>query len=318
MRILIAEDDPDTQMILEVTLAKLGYEVLVARDGTEASEYLLQEDAPRLAILDWIMPGMDGIEICRQVRKRDKLPSTYIIMLTAKSHKEDIAYGLDNGADDYVVKPFDPQELQARVRAGRRLIETQEQLLQSREALREQATHDVLTGFWNRGAILEILQRDLERARREQTCVGIAMADIDLFKNINDTYGHLTGDAVLREIARRLSQVVRHYDAIGRYGGEEFLIVLSGCDVSSASNLSERLRASIDADPISVDGTAIPVTLSLGLTVDRAEKNRADMTSLIRAADTALYRAKGKGGNRIELAVPADLTVKSPDDETRS
>jgi diguanylate cyclase (GGDEF)-like protein len=316
VRILIAEDDPATQNILQTTLGQLGYDILAARDGIEAAKYLRQKDAPRLAILDWMMPGMDGIEICREVRRRGDAPYTYIIMLTAKGQKKDIVFGIEAGADDYVVKPFDTQELLARVRAGRRLIELHEQLIQSREALREQATHDLLTGFWNRGAILEILERDLERARREGRCVGIAMADVDNFKTINDTYGHLTGDAVLREIAQRLSQTVRHYDAIGRYGGEEFLIVLSGCDVRSAASLSERLCASVDAHPIAAEGKLIPVTLSLGLAVDGAQ-NRADMTSLIRAADNALYRAKGSGGNRIELAVAADLGSKNPDSKAR-
>jgi diguanylate cyclase (GGDEF)-like protein len=227
----------------------------------------------------------------------------YVILLTGKSQKGDVVEGLDSGADDYLVKPFDRSELKARLTAGARIIELQERLLVAQEALREQATHDALTGAFNRAAILEILQRELARSDREGRPLCLSMVDIDHFKSINDSFGHSAGDAVLRDIIKRLCSAMRPYDSIGRYGGEEFLIVAPGCDLSHSLTLAERLRESIAHEHFRADSHTIPVTVSLGLTVCE-DKGSAD--SLIRAADEALYRAKRAGRNRIEVAGTVD------------
>jgi diguanylate cyclase (GGDEF)-like protein len=301
VRILVAEDDPVSRYLLEAFLVKWGYEVIVAADGVEAWQALQHDNAPQLALLDWMMPGMDGVEICRRVRKRAAEPYTYILLVTAKGQKQDILEGLEAGADDYLTKPFDPQELRARLRVGRRILELQEQLIQAREELRAQATHDPLTGLWNRAAILETLQRELARAERQRTPVAIIMADVDHFKQINDAYGHLAGDAVLGEVSQRMRAAIRSYDAIGRYGGEEFLIVTSGCDVTIALKLAERVRSCVSREPINIAGGTFPATLSLGVA---ASSEAGDADQLVRAADAALYRAKNSGRNRVELALP--------------
>ncbi|MDR3674035.1 MAG: diguanylate cyclase [Acidobacteriota bacterium] len=306
MRALIAEDDSISRRMLEAFLVKWGYEVMVAAEGEEAWAILHDKDSPRLAILDWMMPGRDGIDICRSLRQRKAHPYTYIILLTARGQKEDIVEGLEAGADDYVTKPFDPYELRARLRAGRRIVELQEQLLQAREALRDQASRDPLTGLWNHGTILAILRKEVARAARTHGPFALAMADVDRFKAINDTYGHPAGDAVLREASRRLRGAMRTYDSLGRYGGDEFLAVVPGCDVAGVARFAESFRARIDRKAVETPEGLIPVTLSLGVV---ALENLGDVSSdtLVRIADTALYRAKIAGRNCVALATAQDI-----------
>jgi diguanylate cyclase (GGDEF)-like protein len=292
--------------MLEAFLVKWGYEVLVATEGEEAWGILQGNDAPRLAILDWMMPGRDGIDICRSVRQRKGRPYIYIILLTARGQKEDIVEGLEAGADDYVTKPFDPYELRARLRAGRRIVELQEQLLQAREALRDQASRDPLTGLWNHGTILAILRKEMARASRTQGPFAVAMADVDRFKTINDTYGHPAGDAVLREASRRLRGAMRTYDSLGRYGGDEFLAVIPGCDPEGVARFAESFRARIDRKAVETPEGMIPVTLSLGL-VALANLRDVKAETLVRVADAALYRAKIDGRNRVALATAQDV-----------
>lgn len=299
MRVLIAEDDPISRRLLEATLSRWGYQVIACPDGTTAWQALQQPDAPSLAILDWMMPGMDGVLVCQEIRKRAREPYTYLILLTAKHEKSDIITGLEAGADDYIIKPFDANELRMRLRAGRRILDLQAELIFAREELREQATRDSLTRLWNRAAILGILEREFGRAKRNDTVVSIILADLDHFKRINDTYGHLAGDAVLREAARRMRTAVRPYDEIGRYGGEEFLLVLPDCDASAAVTLGERLRESVGEEAMVLAEGVIPVTLSLGVTTSNGID---DMKQFIAVADEALYRAKDGGRNRLELS----------------
>src|SRR5690606_18250008 len=219
---------------------KWGYDVVSCQDGTAAWQMLQQRDAPSLAILDWMMPGIDGVQVCREVRQHIVEPYIYILLLTAKSEKTDMIIGLDSGADDYLTKPFDANELRVRLRAGRRILDLQEELIFVREKLRDQATHDSLTRLWNRAAICDILQREMDRAIRNNNPLSILLADIDHSKRINDTYGHLAGDAVLRKTAQRMKTVVRPSDGIGRYGGEEFLLVLPDCNENGAASIGER------------------------------------------------------------------------------
>jgi diguanylate cyclase (GGDEF)-like protein len=299
MRILIAEDNSVSRRMLEATLKKWGYEVVSTQDGNEAWEAIQQEDAPRLVILDWEMPGMDGVQVCQKVREQLLEPYVYIILLTAKDEKEDIIAGLDAGADDYVTKPFNAHELRVRLRTGQRIVELQEQLIAARDDLRFQATHDLLTGLWNRRAVFEILEREMARAQRAESAVGIIMADIDHFKVINDTYGHVAGDVVLGEVAQRMSRLIRSYDTIGRYGGEEFIIILPGCGTACAQDIAQRLRAGVSETDVATPDGAIPLTISIGVaTTD--ETSLFDVDALVRAADAALYQAKRGGRNRVE------------------
>ncbi len=296
MRILIADDSIVSRHLLDATLRKWGYEVVAASDGVEAWNILQSEDAPSLAILDWVMPGMTGPEVCRRVREhskdlKEKDTYTYLLLLTSKSLKEDLIEGMESGADDYVTKPFDQHELKVRLRAGIRIIDLQRQL-------RDQATKDFLLHIWNRSSILDILQRELIRGSRENRGVGVVLADLDHFKTINDTYGHFAGDEVLREFSRRMQNSIRPYDAIGRYGGEEFLIVLPGSDEGGTANQAERMRKALDSEPILINQEGRAVTCSFGATSWHPGMDK-DSESLIRIADAALYAAKHQGRNRV-------------------
>jgi two-component system cell cycle response regulator len=308
MQILIAEDDPVSRRVLQVTLEKWDYQVVAACDGAQAWELLQEAGAPRLAILDWMMPGLSGPEVCANLRRQAKEPYTYLLLLTARTQKQDLVEGMEAGADDYITKPFDAQELKVRLRAGRRILDLQAELVAAREALREQATHDPLTCLWNRTSIMEILTREMAKAEREGASVGVIMADLDHFKQINDTFGHQAGDAVLREAAKRMQASMRSYDAVGRYGGEEFLIVLPGSTHSSAGHLAERLRTAISREPIRLGERSLAFTISLGVSRSiPGEGMRPEW--VIRAADEALYRAKDLGRNRVEWMEPVEELI---------
>jgi two-component system cell cycle response regulator len=301
MRVLIADDDAVSRRLLCSTLARWDYEVVACANGTEAWEELQKEDAPQLVILDWMMPGMDGIQLCREIRKRVEKPYTYILLLTAKTQKEDIIAGMDAGADDYVTKPFDTQELKVRVRAGQRILDLQAELIRAQEALLEQATHDPLTGLYNRGAILLILERELDRARRQNSSVAVMLIDLDHFKDVNDSFGHQAGDRALAEAARLMKESMRSYDSVGRYGGEEFLVVAPGVGASCAENLAERLRSNLAKHAMTFSGKSVTVTCSLGITVSE-RLGEPLLDNVIRTADAALYRAKAAGRNRVEIS----------------
>ena len=301
--VLIAEDDPIFRRVLETRFKRWDYGVTAVENGLDAWEVLQKEDAPRLAILDWMMPGMDGIELCRKIRSRGQGPYQYVLLLTAKDDKQDVITGLEAGADDYLTKPFDMDELRARVRTGKRILDLQAALIKAQVDLQSAAAHDALTGLWNRGAILDLLRREVSRRKRTGDTLGVVMADIDHFKKINDTHGHLTGDVVLQEVSRRLAANVRPYDAVGRYGGEEFLIVFPGCNANNVLVGAERLRHCIADQPIETDVGRIPVTLSLGLAAaSHGETEKPDCETLLRHADEALYAAKARGRNRVETA----------------
>jgi len=312
--VIIAEDDPIFRRILESWFKRWDYEVTAVENGLDAWEVLQREDAPQLAILDWMMPGMDGIELCRRIRKRDQGPYRYVLLLTAKDHKQDVVAGLEAGADDYLTKPFDVDELRARVRAGKRILDLQAALLRAQTALQFDAAHDRLTAIWNRGAILDLLKREVERSRRTHDSLGVIMADVDFFKKVNDTHGHPVGDDVLREVGHRLASALRSYDAVGRYGGEEFLIVVPGCDPLNLVVTAERLRRKIADQPIATSAGPVPVTISLGLaSVQTDESEMIDPETFLHDADEALYAAKARGRNRVESAPVSRAAAQQSD-----
>jgi two-component system, cell cycle response regulator len=312
-RVLVAEDDPMLRRILKTWLESWGYQVTIAEDGAKAWKMLQAEPAPQLLILDWMMPSMDGLELCRMVREREKSPYQYILLVTAKDDKQDLVRGLEAGADDYLSKPFDRNELRARLRTGRRILTLQDEQAQTREELQYQATHDSLTGIWNRRAILEMMSREFEIAARANNSIGVIMLDVDHFKRVNDTRGHLAGDAVLKEIARRIRQAVRSYDLAGRYGGEEFLVVLPDCDAGRIERCAERIRSAIAEEPILAEGSFLTVTVSVGTTV--LNPIPATESDALAAADTALYRAKNAGRNRVvAVAWEGALSPLTPPD----
>lgn len=293
MKILIAEDDTTSRLLFDATLRKLGYAVTAVENGQKAWD-TWKRDRYSLLISDWMMPDINGLELCKMIRAEPSLQYTYIILLTALDGKGSYLEGMDAGADDFITKPFDEEQLAARLRVA-------ERILALHKKLHMQATHDRLTGVWNRAAIMDCLEGELERAARQNTCIGVVLADLDHFKRVNDTYGHPAGDRVLQEAAQRMRLALRPYDRIGRYGGEEFLIMTPGCRLSDAMTLAERIRDSISAEPVDSRSGDIPMTVSLGVTIggDRAGE---DAGTLIAAADEALYRAKNAGRNRAEFS----------------
>jgi diguanylate cyclase (GGDEF)-like protein len=297
--ILVAEDDPILRHVLQTWLAKWHYHVVLAHDGDLAWQLLQAANAPTLVLLDWMMPGMDGLGICREIRKQVRDYYTYILILTSRQEKQDILAGLEAGADDYLIKPFDPDQLRARLQVGRRILALQQELITARERLRFEATHDSLTAVWNRRAILELLSKEVERARRTACSVGVLMADLDWFKHINDHCGHLVGDGVLREVAGRLVRSTRTYDHVGRYGGEEFLIVLPGCAREEVLAGAERVRLGIAEQPFVTGAGNLAVTISVGVSWGVPGPEIAGDAELVHLADAGLYRAKETGRNRV-------------------
>jgi len=296
VKILVAEDEAVSRHRLQAFLRKWGYIVHIAVDGGEALRLLEQPDGPRLAVLDRMMPRLDGLDVCRSIRTTGAEPYIYIILLTAQGQQQEIIEGFDAGADDYITKPFEIQELKARVRTGARIVELQEQLISAREQLRVEATHDSLTGLLNRAAFFEFYENEVGRAQRYGTRLALIMADIDHFKQINDQHGHLAGDAVLREVARRLRVSIRESDVIGRYGGEEFVVAAPNCTMTDAVALAERFRSTICAPAIDLPDAQLFVTMSLGVAAI-SDVNGADR--LLHLADEALYLAKHRGRNQV-------------------
>jgi len=301
MKVLVADDEAVMLRLLESSLRRWGYEVLTAKDGREALKIAQQPDGPKLVICDWLMPGLDGIELCREIRGQAQEPYTYILLITGKREQDDVIAGLTAGADDYITKPFDIQELKVRIRAGKRILCLQDQLIAAREELRDIAMHDSLTRLWNRAAILDLLTAEIARSRREGASLGLVVVDLDHFKRINDTYGHAAGDVALCDAARALRESTRPYDAVGRIGGEEFLVVLPGCNQINAVSHAERLRAAI-----ATLTAPVALTASIGVTVLPPETD-IDAAGLVRAADEAMYRAKHSGRNRVEFADACEL-----------
>jgi two-component system cell cycle response regulator len=308
MKILIAEDDAMSRRLLQKTLERAGYEVQAVENGRLAQEELCRADGPRLALLDWEMPEVDGPGVCRAVRARDEKSYVYMIFLTSKESSEDKVAGLRSGADDYLTKPFHAEELKARLRTGLRILDLEDRLVEAREEMRFKATHDTLTGLWNRGVIMDLLERELARAQRENHSTAILLCDVDHFKLVNDTYGHPAGDEVLREVARRLLSSVRSYDFVGRYGGEEFLVVLNNCDPTCAFDRADQMREVIASREVITKGGPLQLTMSVGMlrSVDWPSRNAE---SCLNEVDAALYSAKAAGRNCVRIALPDEGVI---------
>ena len=302
MKILIADDDPLSRHLVQKTLQRAGYEVVAVHDGIAAARQLCTPDGPRLALLDWEMPLLDGPGVCREVRK-NKQDYVYMILLTSKESKSDIVAGLESGADDYLVKPFDARELKARLRTGQRILHLEGRLVEARDEMLFKATHDSLTALFNRGVMLDLLGREISRSQRGDAQTAILLCDIDHFKRINDTYGHAVGDEVLQESAKRFLLSVRSYDYVGRYGGEEFLIILNNCDAAASSFRGEEIRRALADNAIQTSSGPVGVTLSIGM-LQTGEWADRPAKELLREVDCALYAAKAAGRNCIRYASP--------------
>jgi two-component system, cell cycle response regulator len=302
MKVLVAEDNLTMRIMVAGILERWGHQAIPAVDGEEAWRILQQVDAPRIALLDWEMPRMDGIEVCRRLRGREKEGAeyTYVILLTSRNEKQEIVAGIEAGADDYVVKPFDQHELRARMRTGGRIIGLQMELQRQKEEYRKLSRTDPLTGCLNRRAIMERLAEEIARARREKKIIGISLIDIDHFKFVNDSHGHAVGDVVLRELVLRLKHAIRAPETFGRIGGEEFLALYSTTGGEAMLMANERLRILIEGTPFTSQGVDLPVTISIGVTTTAGDET---VDAAIARADRALYCAKENGRNRVECAL---------------
>ncbi len=296
MHILIAEDDRSVRMLLTTVLEDHGHEVIETSNGRDAWEILKSQEGPSLAILDWIMPQMDGLEVISRLRSLDSKRPVYLILLTAKTKKSELIAGLEAGADDYLSKPFDVGELQARVKVGCRMIEMQNALIKSKEELEYQASHDPLTGLLNRRAVMDYLNKELIRCGRHNDSLAVAMCDIDHFKQVNDKYGHQTGDDALICFSKYLTENLRRYDTIGRMGGEEFLIITPLKEGTDYRELYNRLCANISETPFSTRSGDLKITVSMGVVATSAELS---LDTLLGKSDDALYQAKAEGRNRV-------------------
>jgi two-component system, cell cycle response regulator len=311
MKILIAEDDSMSRKLLQKTLEKAGYEVIAVENGRLAQEELTRKDGPRMALLDWEMPEADGPTVCRAVRGIKDKSYVYMIFLTSKESNEDKVAGLQAGADDYLTKPFNVEELKARLRSGLRILHLEDRLVEAREEMRFKATHDALTGLWNRGVITELLEGELTRAHRERKSTAVLLCDIDHFKKVNDTHGHPVGDEVLREVAKRLQASVRSYDFVGRYGGEEFLIILNNCQPTSSLARAEQMRETIARREITTDSGPLNLTMSFGL-LRSIDWQGASASACLSEVDLALYAAKSAGRNCVRVALPPKPAQSEP------
>jgi diguanylate cyclase (GGDEF)-like protein len=313
MKVLIAEDENISRRKLEKVLGSMDYEVTSCKDGLEAWEVIQSENAPNLLILDWMMPGMDGLEICRKVRKLAREPYTFILLLTSKSEQDDIIKGMEAGADDYITKPFNKNELRVRLRAGKRIVELNEELLSVRNDLEKQAIHDGVTGLYNRHYMSEILDKEFSRTLRYQTDLSCLLLDLDYFKEVNDTFGHAFGDLVLREFANCIKQEARKTDIPFRYGGEEFLLLLPNTGITGAQKVAEKIRTACEKKTYDDGNNSTTVTVSIGIASVK-QHQLLESKKLIAFADKALYRAKAEGRNRVEIYM-SESNGRSTDDK---
>jgi two-component system, cell cycle response regulator len=313
VQILIVDDDPHSRRLLEINLTFAGHTVLEASDGASAWA-LFQQEHQRLIITDWMMPDMDGMELIRRIRAASAESYTYIMLLTGLGTKPQRLLGLESGADDYLTKPYDAGELLARVTIGERILKLEESLLASRRQMEVLAMQDSLTGLFNRRAIHSRALAELNRAARGalSPLLSVILLDIDHFKTINDTYGHEAGDRTLQLTAEMLSQHLRSYDVVGRWGGEEFLMLLPGASAAEAAAAAERIRVALAQTALPVLGSQVRLSASLGVATLDAETTliaptqagEAWLDQLVRAADRALYDSKHAGRNQVTVAAP--------------
>jgi len=305
MKILIVEDSTLERRKLGDYLTDWGLEFESVESGTEALQRLEAPNPPDLVLLDWMLPGVDGLEILHRIRKLRRGTYVYTVMLTGKSHKKDRDMAMEAGADDFLSKPIDFADLRARINVGARILELQ-------QSLRFAATHDFLTDLLNRSEILAALEREFARAGRDEKPTAIILADIDHFKRVNDTLGHAAGDEVLKEVAKRLKLDLRPYDVVGRYGGEEFLLILPGCNLTGGAKRADEIRRAVGQSPVDTGFGDVSVTISMGVTVTSSSRS-GNVSELLREADVSLYAAKKNGRNRVEVfrAAQASTAGKS-------
>jgi diguanylate cyclase (GGDEF)-like protein len=301
MKILVVDDEPGLRWIVKTQLTRLGHEVVEA-EGGEAAWELWQREAFPLVVTDWMMPDIDGLELVRRIRTAPSLNYTYIVLLTVRTDKSDVVTGLEDGADDYLTKPFDAGELQARVAVGSRILSMETRLRESLAQQSELAARDSLTGLFNRRKFNTHLADEIRRSRRYNRPLALIMIDIDHFKHYNDAYGHVQGDHLLQELAKVLAHSVRSTDFVARYGGEEFVIVLPETNKTCSLLAAEKIRSAVATHPFPMSGSQPGGSLTLSMGVASYPEDMPDSEVLVERADQALYQAKQTGRNRAVMA----------------
>ncbi len=314
--ILIVEDNPVSLKMLQMMIRIAGYEVVPAQNGLQALNLLKERFFP-IVITDWVMPGLDGLELCRRIRKMNSSGYIYIIIFTCKDAKGDIVSGLEAGADEYLTKPVNPDELIARLKTARRILELESSLKKKNEEIRMLSITDQLTGAFNRLYLNERFPAEIKKFFRYSQPLSLLMCDIDNFKKVNDSYGHSAGDLLLQRFSERLKKSIRSgIDWIVRYGGDEFLIVMPNIDLTGACLAAERLCALLSEEAFVIKNEAIKITASFGVSaIDPAGQNNSGVPeSLIEQVDECLHQAKKDGRNRIKTIISPhylDLPVKN-------
>ncbi len=301
MHIVVAEEDTLVRRTLETALTEWGHRVQICKDGSAAVESLLGQPAPDCALLSWTLKDVTGMEICRVVRNQPQIP-TYLVLMADQPDPDHLVAALELGADDYLAKPLDAGAVRARLKAGQRVVELRREVESARELVRQKTAVDAVTGILNRATLMEMLVRECARARREGAPLGLALVDIDDFTVVNDTLGHQAGDAVLRDVATRLKHCIRPYDALGRYGGDAFAVMLPGCDLASAGKLAERLRAAVATHPVKVPEGAVSLSVSIGVAASGLRPDQGTPEGLLRAAEAAMSHTRGRAKNDVAVA----------------
>lgn len=309
MKILVIDDDLTQCLLLRRQLERVGHMVFTEQDPYKGLEILWREKIQFL-ITDWEMPGMNGLELVRQIRQTDLPYYIYIMMITGKQERDRVIQGLDTGADDYLIKPFDSREFIARVTAGERIVHLETRLRQTNEEMEKLLNLDYLTDLLNRRAVYAAARAELEHSKRTGQPIAVLFLDLDGFKQINDQYGHLVGDEILKAIASALQANLRPYDICGRWAGDEFIILLPGSNLQDVGNVAQRIRTVIGQIRLPVDGEQVHVDVSIGVhVVNAADKTCSlDLNEIIAQADEALYRAKNNGGAQVQFSKVEEAT----------
>lgn len=293
MKVIIAEDDPVTNLLITDKLNTWGFEAISVNNGEEVLELVKNNSDVQLYLFDWQMPKLDGISLCKKLKNDVNLKGCYIIILTSRKKTEHLVTALKAGADDFISKPFVPEELKVRLKVGQRLLENENKLF-------HQAQRDPLTQIYNHITIIESIEKQWHRSNRDGTSLSVVMLDLDFFKKINDTYGHQAGDATLIKFCDTVKSTLRPYDLFGRYGGEEFTLCLPSTDSDQALVVAERIRTKVETTLVEFENDVIRMTVSIGVTLN--SENFGSHLELLRAADKALYLAKKQGRNRVALS----------------
>lgn len=299
--VLIADDSTTSRKMLKSAVDALGFQSICVANGQDAWTALSAPDGPSIALIDWVMPEMTGLELVSKLRAEMGSKILYLIMVTARSSSEEVIEGIEQGADDYVIKPFNRKELAVRIRAGERIVKLQRELVSANRQLETLARTDTLTGFYNRLALQHEMTAHSERPKETRSSTAFIMTDLDHFKRVNDEHGHDAGDAVLKQFSDRVRALLRPNDVVFRMGGEEFLLIAAEADEADALRISERVRINLQDTPFELpDGTALTITCSLGVHVETHRIDK-DFDRQIKKADEALYLSKNGGRNRVTV-----------------